>query len=105
MKKDHGFGAGHSSVIGMHMGGNWHPMASSNPMSQDCSSALHGQVTGHSIPSFPIGPNLIEMIHYSQEDLVVIEFTDQGPSIRKGSKVRCFSRGLLILFYYKGQGL
>ena len=37
------------------------------------------------------------MIHYSQEDLFVIEFTDQGPSIRKES-----SRGLLILFYYKG---
>ena len=42
------------------------------------------------------------MIHYSQEDLVVIKFTDQGPSIRKGSKVRGFSRGLLILFYHKG---
>ena len=38
------------------MGGNWHPMASSNPMSQVFSSALHGQVTGHSIPSLPTGP-------------------------------------------------
>ena len=27
------------------------------------------------------------MIHYSQEDLVVIEFTGQGLSIRKDSKV------------------
>ena len=61
MKKDYGFGVGHSSFIGMHMVGNWHPMASSNPISQVFSSALHGQVTGHSIPSFPIGPNLIEM--------------------------------------------
>ena len=28
------------------------------------------------------------MIHYRQEDLVVIEFTDQGPSIRKESNPR-----------------
>merc|ERR1712193_526342 len=38
------------------MGGNWHPMASSNPMSsypisQCCSSDLHGQKVGQS-PSF-----------------------------------------------------
>jgi len=60
-EKYYGFGVGHSSFNGMHMGGNWHPMASSNPMSQVFSSALHGQVTGHSIPSFPIGPPFIGM--------------------------------------------
>ena len=38
------------------------------------------------------------MIHYSQEDLVVIEFTDQCPSIRKDSKVQGFSQGLLFFF-------
>ena len=47
----------------------------------------------------------LEMIHYSQEELVVIEFTAQGLHIRKDSKVQGFSRGLLILFYYKGGGL
>ena len=31
---------------------------------------------------------VVGMIHYSQEDLVVIEFTDQGPSIRKESSPR-----------------
>ena len=45
------------------------------------------------------------MIHYSQEDLVVKKYTDQGPSIRKDSKVQGFSRGLLILFSYEGRGL
>ena len=45
------------------------------------------------------------MIYYSQEDLVVKEYTDQCPSTRKDSKVQGFSRGLLILFYYKGRGL
>ena len=40
-----------------------------------------------------------------QEDLVVIKFTEKGPSIGKESKGRGFSRGLLILFYYKGRGL
>ena len=34
------------------------------------------------------------MIHYCQEDLVVIEFTGQGPSTRRLPKVRGFSRGL-----------
>ena len=36
-----------------------------------------------------------EMIHYSQEDLVAIEFKDQGPSIRKTFK-RGFSLGPTI---------
>ena len=54
---------------------------------------------------FNVYVSLKIMIHYSQEDLVVIEFTDQAPSIRKDSKVQAFSRELLILFYYKGLGL
>ena len=31
---------------------------------------------------------LKEMIHYSLRDLAIIEFTDQGPSIRKESSPR-----------------
>ena len=44
---------------------------------------------------------IVIMIHYYQEDLVVIEITGQSPSSRKDSKVRGFSRGLLSLFYYE----
>ena len=36
---------------------------------------------------------LTKVIHYCQEDLVIIEFTGQGPLTRK---VRGFSRGLLV---------
>ena len=49
------------------------------------------------------------MTHNSQEDLVVIEFTDTKAGVLEKNQVRGFSRtvsrGLLILFYYKGQGL
>ena len=46
------------------------------------------------------------MIHYSQEDLVVKEFTNQGLCVRKDSEVQDFNQELLILLYNKiGRGL
>ena len=39
-----------------------------------------------------------EMIHYTHDDLVAIEFTEQGTRIGKDSKVWGLSQELLIFF-------
>ena len=46
--------------------------------------------------------HITKLVHYNQKDLDVIEFKDQGLSIRKNSKVQGLSSGLLIFFNYKG---
>ena len=43
----------------------------------------------------------VNPIILSQDDLDVIEFADQVPSIRKDSKVRVYGQGFLIRFYYR----